>query len=80
MATGMPVIGSNVDGINNIIDRNTGILFEANDQKGLEKAIVTCHESRDLLGSMKIAAREKAVSNWRWEVVVQTYIDFYRNT
>ena len=49
MAAGIPVIGSNVNGIKEVInDRKTGLLFKSNDEKDLAKNIKTIMENKKI--------------------------------
>jgi glycosyltransferase involved in cell wall biosynthesis len=65
MATGLPVIGSNISGVPELIDDGVdGILVEQRDSEGLADAIARLHGDAGLAASIGSAARKKVEDIW----------------
>ncbi|HIF64044.1 MAG TPA: colanic acid biosynthesis glycosyltransferase WcaL [Deltaproteobacteria bacterium] len=65
MATGLPVIGSNISGVPELIDDGVdGILVEQRDSEGLADAIARLHGDADLALRIGSAARMKVEDIW----------------
>lgn len=76
MALNKVVIGSNVDGMNNIIE-NAGFLFEVGDYKELHNLILDLGTNKSLYN--KVALQCKLRSNdFSLEKMVNQYIDVYK--
>lgn len=74
MACGLPVIGSNVGGIPQIIDHGrNGFLVEPGDLKGLAKSILILIEDIKLYEKFSTAARKKVENNFTWEINVNKF-------
>ncbi len=61
LACGVPVIGSNVGGIKEIITEEVGLLIDPNDSKTLADAIDKLLSDKELYDSFKSHARERAM-------------------
>ncbi len=59
MLAGRPVISFDVDGAREVVDSQTGVLLEVGDVAGLELAIETLADRRDLRDRLGSAGREK---------------------
>jgi glycosyltransferase involved in cell wall biosynthesis len=65
MATGLPVIGSNISGVPELIDDGVdGILVEQRDSAGLADAIARLHGDAGLAARIGSAARKKVEDIW----------------
>jgi glycosyltransferase involved in cell wall biosynthesis len=77
MACGVPVVASNVDGIQDVVTSSAGILVEPGSSPALSSAIV------DLLGNgarrvlMGAAGRQRAVQEYSWDIVGERYVSLY---
>lgn len=61
LACGVAVIGSNVDGIREIVTDDVGLLVEPKNSEDLAKAIDNLLSNEELLNSMKANARDRAI-------------------
>ena len=80
MAAGVPVIASNIDGVNELIqDDETGLLFDPGDVECLAiqmERLINDHEMRARLGE---AGRNYIIQNGlTWEKTAQNYIGVYK--
>jgi glycosyltransferase involved in cell wall biosynthesis len=77
LAVGTPVVGSNVDGIAEVVTPDVGELFPAGDARALSAAIIRVLESDDGWQRMSSAARARAVQAYNWDVVAQRFMQKY---
>lgn len=76
MASGLPVVASNVGGNNDLVaPGETGLLFELDEPEGLTRALRALADDRALAGGMGARARELAVRDYSWQGVARRYID-----
>jgi glycosyltransferase involved in cell wall biosynthesis len=78
MACGLPVVGSNVGGLKEIITEDTGIKVEPGDVYGLSEALrklITDDKLRQKLG---VSARKRAVENYSWDAICSKYVEVYK--
>ena len=74
LACGVPVVASNTGGLATIVeDGKTGILFNPNDEKDLEKALERLIKDRKLLDTMSKEARISALKSFNWDNIVRDY-------
>jgi len=79
MASGLPLVGTNVGGIPTIIDDTaTGFLVPPRDPDAMAKALGQLIADRDLRQRMGTAARAKVEREFTWDVVVGRTMDVYR--
>jgi len=80
MASGLPVIGSNVGGIKDIIvDNETGLLFqEKNSQEIVDKIIFTI-ENKSKMNKLAENGLNFVEENFNWEIVAELYINCYKS-
>jgi len=79
MATGLPVIASNVDGIVEVVvDGITGVLVEPKDVEGLAKAIRCLLDDPTKRGRMGQAGRQRVMRRFSVENVASAYETLYR--
>lgn len=80
MHHGVPVIGSDVGGITDIIihDR-TGLLVPEKDPAALARAIESMLTDRPLRERMVDNARQHIKENFNWDTIVNTWIKLYRS-
>ncbi|ADZ08972.1 glycosyl transferase group 1 [Methanobacterium lacus] len=78
MACGLPVIGSNIGGIPDIIsDGETGLLFPQKDVVELSKSIIKLIENRILMEKIADKGYQMVKTNFSWEKIAAQYIDCY---
>jgi glycosyltransferase involved in cell wall biosynthesis len=75
LACGLPVIGTNVGGIPEIIDEEVGLLVEPGNIKQIEKAILQMTDKYTTYPQNKLLDRAKAFS---WEAIADQYLDIYK--
>ena len=68
MASGLPIIGTNVGGIpSQIIDRKTGILVKLNDIDDLKESILVLANNRNLREQMGKSGRRRVEQEFSWD-------------
>ncbi len=79
MACGVPVIGSNVGGIPDIIkDRITGLLVEEKNGKAIADSIFEILENKVLRDDLCQNAHKFIVERFSWDVVSDRFIELYK--
>lgn len=74
MACGLPTIGSNVTGVNDVItNEETGVLCEPTSE-GIEKAVITLFSNKQKMEQMGRKSREFAVNNFSKEKIIERRI------
>jgi glycosyltransferase involved in cell wall biosynthesis len=79
MACGLPVIGSDVGGIPDLIDTTNGILVKPGDIEMIKRAIVKIKTSKTLRASMGAANRKKMMADYTWESIGNRYVSVYED-
>lgn len=75
MAAGLPVIGSKVAGLDEVvIDDETGLLVPVEDDDALAHALRTVIEDRDYTFKLGQAARERVVTQFNWTHAGDSYL------
>lgn len=75
MAAGLPVIGSKVSGLDEVvIDDETGLLVPVEDADALAHALRTVIEDRDYTFKLGQAARERVVTQFSWTHAADSYL------
>lgn len=75
MAAGLPVIGSKVAGLNEVvIDGETGFLVPPEDANALAHALRVSIEDRDQTFTLGKAARERVVERFSWDRAAESYM------
>jgi glycosyltransferase involved in cell wall biosynthesis len=81
MFNGLPCIGSDTNGINNVIVNNSnGLLFKVGDNMDLSiklKKIIENESFRDMLGK---SALKFIRENYKYEKTISEFIEIYKNT
>lgn len=79
MASGIPIIASNIGGLGEIITNGQdGLLFKPGDADALSKAILALNKDSDLRRKLSQTAL-KTVERYSWEVVAEEYASLYKN-
>ena len=79
MATGLPLVGTNVGGIPTILeDRRTGLIVPPRDPHAMADALGTLIADAETRRRLGEAARQKVEREFTWPVIVQKTIDVYR--
>jgi glycosyltransferase involved in cell wall biosynthesis len=77
LCSGVPVLGSRVGGIPDIIQPGVnGDLFEANDVRGLSACLQSLLLQPDRLTRLAAGTRE-SVAPFRWNLIAETYVRFF---
>lgn len=78
MACGLPVIGSDVGGIPDIIQNgNTGLLVKERDINGLIKIITNLIENKSVKDQIRINGNRMVVDKFSWDKIAQKYDELY---
>ena len=78
-AAGVPVAGSNVGGIPEVITANeTGLLFPPNDPEALAAALLLLLRDRALAGRLSGAGRESVARRFSMEAAASRFEEIYR--
>ena len=78
MFNGLPIIGTDVNGINNLITHGkNGILFEKENIKDLMGKIKELVENKDLLNRLGNAAKRSYLENYKFEYSISQIIELY---
>jgi len=78
MACGLPVIGTDIGGIPDLVGKENGILTKPGDIAGMKHAIVTLKKSHNLRAKMQLANRKKIIENYSWTSVANQHIAIYQ--
>jgi glycosyltransferase involved in cell wall biosynthesis len=79
MASGKPVIATEVGGLPEIIkDEVTGLLVPPRDPTALADAIVRLHSDYSLRNSLASQGRALAVERYSWDFIAKKTLTFYR--
>ena len=75
MYNGLPIIGANVNGINNLINHEkNGLLFEKGDAEDLKEKIEVLAEDKDIYGELGNTARNDCFKGHTFEDVLSKHI------
>jgi glycosyltransferase involved in cell wall biosynthesis len=79
MASGIPIIGTNVGGIPQIIDNGkTGYLVPPKDPHNLAKTIIHLLNNEVEMITMGLNARKKAQNEFSWEIISNKFLKMYK--
>jgi glycosyltransferase involved in cell wall biosynthesis len=79
MASGIPIIASNIGGFGEIISNDQdGLLFKPGDAAALSKAILVLNKDLDLRRKLSQTA-SRTVERYSWEVVAEEYVSLYEH-
>jgi glycosyltransferase involved in cell wall biosynthesis len=78
MACGLPVIGTDIGGIPNLIGKENGILTRPGDIDQIKRAILTLKKSHNLRTQMQLANRKKIIDQYSWKSVANQHIALYK--
>ena len=77
MSCGMPIIGTAVGGIPDLVSEENGLLVEPGNIAAIKHAILRLKDSRQLCQEMGIANREKIERNYRWTKIAEQFLHLY---
>lgn len=78
MASKVPVVASNVDGLAATVqDRKTGLLFEPRNALSLAQKIMTIYNSKDISANLANNAYDEVSSNYSWKKIAGKISDLY---
>lgn len=78
MRAGLPVIASNVGGVPELVDGETGVLVSPGDAVGLANALERLLGNRELLAAMGARGRKKYERDFKASVMIEKTLDIYR--
>jgi len=79
MASGIPIISTNVGGIPDVISHNeTGLLVQANNSSELSEAILSLLSKNELAKELTKNARLKVEKTYAWSVVSEQFISLFK--
>jgi glycosyltransferase involved in cell wall biosynthesis len=79
MACGIPVLGSNIGGIPDIIqDGETGLLVPQKDIVGISQSIIELIENEEMRKKLAINGYNKAKDCFSWEKISKSYLEIYK--
>ena len=79
MSSGVPVIGTAIGGIPEVVgDGEAGLLFPVGDVEGMGRAAVALLEDEDRMARARAAARARAVTLFDERLIVPQYEAYYR--
>ena len=79
MVSGLPIIGSKLGGILDLISEKNGILVEPENIGQLKQAIITMKESSNLRRIMGEANRNKILTQYNWKRIAKKYVEVYKS-
>jgi len=80
MASGLPIVGTNVGGIPEIVEHDvTGLLCEPNDPHGLAHTLATLIHSTALRKQLGSEGRKVAQANFSWNIIAQRFLRVYES-
>ncbi len=77
MSCGMPIIGTKVGGIPDLVSEDNGILVEPGNIAAIKDAISRLKASRPLCINMAIANREKIERSYQWSKIAEQFLNLY---
>ena len=77
MASGTPVVGSNVGGIPEVIN-NCGFIVEPSSPKKLSDAVITLLDDEDLRKKFGRKGRKRVEEKYSWDIVGKKIIEVYK--
>ena len=80
MAAEIPVICSNVNILNQIINENKcGIILRKNDKNEIIQSLKFLYENQKIAEQMGKNGRQKILKDWNWEKESLKLLDLYKN-
>jgi glycosyltransferase involved in cell wall biosynthesis len=80
MASGVPVIGSEIGGITDIIeDGKTGLFVKAGDPDDLAKKILFILSNKDIRENLSREAMNLIDQKFSWDIVTSQFVEVFRN-
>jgi glycosyltransferase involved in cell wall biosynthesis len=80
MGLGIPVVGSDVGGITEIItDKVNGFLFKSQNPEDLAKVLIKLIHSKSLRKKVSDKAKIWVIENRKWENLIKIYQEVYKN-
>jgi glycosyltransferase involved in cell wall biosynthesis len=79
MASGLPVIATNVGGNPEVVDRDSGLLFPAGDAGALAKHLQLLRTDRERRLDLAQAARRRILTHFSIESMLRNYSGIYES-
>jgi glycosyltransferase involved in cell wall biosynthesis len=78
MACGLPIIGTNIGGIPDLVDTENGILARPGNINEIKNAIIRLKKSEKLRTQMQLANKKKIAEQYSWKRVANQHIAVYQ--
>jgi glycosyltransferase involved in cell wall biosynthesis len=78
LASGTPVIASDVDGMREVVTSEVGLRVPPADPPALARALAKVLTEREAWPRMSLAARQRAMQEYDWEVIGARFVELYR--
>lgn len=80
MSCGVPVVGSRIGGLPEVIvHEETGFLCDPTDVACMKAIVLGLFKNEELRRSVGLAARQRAIRNFRRDLIVARYVDAYEH-
>ena len=79
MSCGMPIIGTDVGGIPDLVAEENGLLVEPGNIAAIKSAILRLKASRALREEMGTANRKKIERSYRWSKIADQFLNLYED-
>ena len=77
MSVGLPIISSNVQGSNELVDSLNGWLIDVNDKNGIESAVSEILKDKQLLREKGLESLNKVINRFSYELFINEYERLY---
>jgi len=78
MACGLPIIGTDIGGIPDLVGKENGILTRPGNIEQIKRAILTLKNSQKQRAQMQLANRKRIIENYSWKSVANQHIALYQ--
>ena len=78
LACGTPLVASQIDGIQDVVTPDVGVLVPPADPQALAEGLRKILTKPGSWDEMSLAARERAVSHYDWDHVASQFVELYR--
>jgi len=77
MSCGIPVVSTDVGGVNEALDENTGFICKPKDEKDIAKKVIKLLKDKSLRKKMGENSRKKVLENFTEETFIKAYANMY---
>ena len=80
MACGLPIIGSRVGGVPDLVKKQNGILISPGNVQEIKNAILTFKNNTKMMDKMSKANRKRVCRHYSWECIAEQYDEYYKKS